>query len=240
MTVALANALRKGWFAYTNAEKGYNYTRADRLERKVTSYCQDITTANDTIKVVRESARGSKYVDALSKTLNSSKNTSKLLEWASKGANLAGELVNPLLCVAAGARVLNAEDKKSSFIQEGAAMLGMFGIEGVIKSNLGLNGKPAKYVNNRFLRNIANNTKTFLATTKFLNKIPTNRLTGILKAAIFVIGSCTGFALGQKVGKLITKNTTEKDFQTKKMLKEQQQLNALLNSSNVDNKRFVA
>ncbi len=211
MTVALANALRKGWFAYTNGEKGNNYTRADRLERKITSYCQDVTTANDTLKVVRETTRGSKYVDALSKTLNSSKNTSKLLEWTSKGANLAGKLVNPLLCVAAGARVLNEEDKKSSFIQEGAAMLGMFGIEGVIKSNLGLNGKPAKYVNNRFLRNIANNTKTFLATTKFLNKIPTNRLTGILKAAIFVIGSCTGFALGQKAGKLITKNTTEKE-----------------------------
>ena len=228
MTVALANALRKGWFAYTNSEKGNNYTRADRLERKVTSYCQDITTANDALQVVKETTRGSKYVDALSKTLNSSKNTSKLLEWTSKGAKLAGDLVNPLLCVAAGARVLNAEDKKSSLIQEGAAMAGMFAVEGFIKSNLGLAGKPAKYVNNKFMLNMAKNTKTFLATTKFLNKIPTNRLTGILKAAIFVIGSCTGFALGQKAGKLITKNTTEKDFQTKKMLKEQIQLAELL------------
>ena len=232
MTVALANALRKGWFAYTNSEKGNNYTRADRLERKVTSYCQDVTTANDTLKVVRETTRGSKYVDALSRTLNSSAKTSKMLEWASKGANIAGELVNPLLCVAAGARVLNAEDKKSSLIQESAAMAGMFAVEGVIKSNLGLNGKPAKYINNKFLANLAKETKAFLATTKFLNKVPTNRLTGILKAAIFVVGSCTGFALGQKAGKLITKNTTEKDFQTKKMIKEQMQLNAILEKSN--------
>ena len=40
MAVALANALRKSWFAYTNNEKGQNLSRADHLERKVTSYCE--------------------------------------------------------------------------------------------------------------------------------------------------------------------------------------------------------
>ncbi len=239
MTVALANALRKGWFAYTNGEKGNNFTRADRLERKVTSYCQDISTADETIKVVRETTKGSKYVDALSRTLNSSKNTSKLLDWTCKGAEFASKAVNPLLCVAAGARVLNAEDKKSAAIQELLAMGGMFAVEGAIKSNLGLNGKAAQYVNNKFLLNLGTKAKTFLATTKFLNKIPTNRLTGIVKAAIFVIGSCTGFAAGQKLGKLITKNTTEKDFQAKKMMKEQAQLAELLKAQNTAKTNIV-
>ncbi len=239
MTVALANALRKGWFAFTNAEKGNNYTRADRLERKVTSYCQDISTADETIKVVKETTKGSKCVDALARTLNSSKKTSKLLDWSCKGAEFASKAVNPLLCVAAGARVLNAEDKKSSFIQEGLAMGAMFGVEGIIKSNLGLAGKSAKYVNNKFLLNLATKTKTFLATTKFLNKIPTNRLTGIIKAAIFVIGSCTAFAAGQKLGKVITKNTTEKDFQEKKLLKEQMQLAKLMEGQKTSTTNFV-
>ena len=118
-------------------------------------------------------------------------------------------------------------------------MGGMFAVEGAIKSNLGLNGKAAQYVNNKFLLNLGTKAKTFLATTKFLNKIPTNRLTGIVKAAIFVIGSCTGFAAGQKLGKLITKNTTEKDFQAKKMMKEQAQLAELLKAQNTAKTNIV-
>ena len=231
MTVALANALRKGWFAYTNGEKGNNYTRADRLERKVTSYCQDIAAADEAIKVAKETTKGSRYVNALTNTLNSSKSTSKLLEWAGKGANFASKAVNPILCVASGARVLSAKDKKSALLQEAGAMGGMFLFEGIIKKNLGLNGKPAAYVNNKVLSGAAKAIKTFAATNKFLKHIPTNRLTGILKAAIFVIGSCTGFALGGKLGKTVADNTTAKDFQMKKMMAEQAKINEL-NKSN--------
>lgn len=238
MTVALANALRKGWFAYTNGEKGNNYTRADRLERKVTSYCQDISAADEAIKVAKETTKGSKYVDALSRTLNGSKSTSKLLEWAGKGAEYASKAVNPILCVASGARVLSSEDKKSALLREACAMGGMFFVEGIIKKNLGLNGKPAAYVNNKVLSGAAKGIKTFLATNKFLKHIPTNRLTGILKAAIFVVGSCTGFGLGAKLGKTIADNTTAKDFQMKKMLAEQAKIQEL-NASNVGQKADV-
>ncbi len=239
MTVALANALRKGWFAYTNNEKGNNYTRADRLERKITSYCQDIAATDEAIKVVKETTKGSQYVNALTNTLNASKSTSKLLEWAGKGANYASKAVNPILCVASGARVLAAEDKKSALLQEVGAMGGMFAIEGLIKHNLGLNGKAAAYVNNKTLNGIAKGIKTFAATNKFLKHIPTNRLTGILKAAIFVIGSCTGFALGGKLGKTIADNTTAKDFQMKKMLAEQAKIKELNTSNLGQNKDII-
>ena len=53
MTVALSNAVRKAWFAYTNNEKGQNLARADRMERKITSYCQDIGVAGDLVSVAK-------------------------------------------------------------------------------------------------------------------------------------------------------------------------------------------
>lgn len=219
MSVALANALRKGCFAYMNEEKAHNVHRADRMERQITSYCQDVATADELVTVAKQTTRGGKCVDALSNAMKSRTSTSKLLEWGGKAANFASKAVNPILCVASLSRALSAEDKKSAGIQEAGAMLGMFAFEGVAKSAMGL--APVK---NKFYNAVAGKLVNGLKATKLINKLPNNKFTAILKGLAFVAASCIGFSAGHGVGKLITKNTTEKDFQMKKMMKEQEQL----------------
>ena len=51
----------------------------------------------------------------------------------SKIGALAQKAVNPLLCVAAGVRVLNDEDQYAALIEETAAMSTMFGAESLMK-----------------------------------------------------------------------------------------------------------
>lgn len=231
MTVALANALRKGWFAYRNNEKANNVVRADRMERRATSICQDIGAADDVIRLVGQTTKGSKCVNALTDTMKASEHTSKLLQGANFIAKWASKLVNPILCVASGARVFAAEDKKSEGIKEAGAMLGMFAFEGVAKAATGIakTGKSYHTVSN------------VLGLTKLASKLPNNKWTGILKAAIFVAASCTGFALGEKLGKTIADNTTAKTFQEKKkLLAEQAQFQQLTATQNGKNANIVA
>lgn len=230
MTVALANALRKGWFAYTNNEKANNITRADRVERRITSYCQDIGAADDTIRLVGQTTQGSKCVNALTSTMNASEPTSKLLQGASFVAKWASKLVNPILCVAAFSRAMSEEDKKSALIKESGAILGMFAFEGVTKAATGIatTGKGYQAV------------ASALKLTKLMNKLPNNKYTGILKAILFVAASCTGFYLGGKAGKAIADNTTAKDFQHKKMLIEQAKINQLTASKTGLNTNYIA
>ena len=199
MTVALSNAVRKAWFAYTNNEKGQNLARADRMERKITSYCQDVGVAGDLVSVAKDSTRGAQCFNSLAATA-----------------------VNPILCVASLSRALSEEDKKSAMIQESGAMLGMFLFEGVTKQALGLTKDTGLW--SKFCAKIAAPLTKAVKSTGFIAKLPNNKYTAILKGLTFIAASCTGFALGKSFGKSITKNTTEKDFQMKKLLLEQQQL----------------
>lgn len=230
MVVALANTLRKGFFAYTNNEKANNVARADRMERRITSYCQDIGAADDAIRLVGQTTKGSRCVDALTNTMKASEPTSKLLEGASFIAKWASKLVNPILCVASVSRALSEEDKKSALIKEAGAMGGMFLFEGVAKAATGIAST------NKVYHTIANGLKL----TKLMNKLPNNKYTGILKAAIFVGMSCAGFALGGKACKAIADKTTAKDFQEKKMLAEQAKIKELTAPKNGLNTNMVA
>lgn len=65
-----------------------------------------------------------------------------------------------------------------------------------------------------------------------ISKLPNNKYTGILKGIAFVAASCAGFGLGHDIGKAITKNTTEKDFQLKKLQMEQAQIAKLTAAQN--------
>lgn len=222
MTVALSNAVRKAWFAYTNNEKGQNLARADRMERKITSYCQDVGVAGDLVSVAKDSTRGAQCFNSLAATMKTTEASSKLLEYTGKAVNLAGKAVNPILCVASLSRAWSEEDKKSAMIQESGAMLGMFLFEGVTKQALGLTKDTGLW--SKFCAKIAAPLTKAVKSTGFIAKLPNNKYTAILKGLTFIAASCTGFALGKSFGKSITKNTTEKDFQMKKLLLEQQQL----------------
>jgi len=232
MSTAIADAFRKMIFAGMNDAKAHNITRADRVERGIVAGCQTVGVVDDTIKFVGETQKGQAAINALSRTLNSTATTSKAFDVVSKGVYWAGKAVNPILCVAALSRALADEDKKSAFIEEFSAMGSMFLVEGAIKRSLGLGGKTATYMNNKALSGAAKWGKNLLASIKWLNKVPTNRVTALIKGAIFVIGSCLAFSTGKEVAKHFTKNTTRKDFELAKMQKEQALIASLTASSN--------
>ncbi len=219
MSEAIANAVRRMWFSFTNNDKAHNAMRADCKERQAVSIFQVAGASNDLVTAAKGTEKGAQYVNALTDTLKASEKASKLLEWTGKGVNLASKAVNPVLCLASLDRAFSAKDKKSALIQEGGAMLGMFAFEGVAKSALKL--AP---VNNTIYNGVAKWLVNGLKSTGLLSKLPNNKYTAILKGLAFVAASCIGFGLGKSTGKLITKHTTEKDFQMKKMLLEQQQI----------------
>ncbi len=222
MTVILANALRKGFFAYTNNEKGHNASRSDRTERAAVSNLQTFSAASETVDL----AKGTKVGANLADTLKSTKTTSKLFKYVSKAANLASDLVNPLLIVASGARVYSADDKKSSAIQEGSAMGAMFLAEGQVKKLLGLKkGSVPTYTNSKVLTNIAEGIKKFCTNNKVLSKLPTNKITGVIKAISFVAASCTAFAVGGDIGKYVADNTTARSYQKEQLAKANKEYN---------------
>lgn len=230
MAVALANALRKSWFAYTNNEKGQNLSRADHLERKVTSYCQDVGAAGELVNVAKDTTKGARCFNTLAATMKATETSSKLFEYTGKAVNLAGQAVNPILCVASAARALSEDDKKSAIIQEVGAMSGMFLFEGVTKQALGLTKDTGLW--SKFCGGIAKNITKAVKATGLISKLPNNKYTGILKGITFVAASCAGFGLGHDIGKVITKNTTEKDFQLKKLQMEQAQIAKLTAAQN--------
>ena len=213
MTVALANAVRKSWFAYTNNEKAQNVARADRIERKATSLCQEVAVVDDSIKVLKTTSRGSRCVNAIADAMKNTKSTSKLLDWMGVVAKWASKLVNPMLCVAGAARAWSKEDKLSGTVQEVGALGTMFVVEGLIKKNFGLDGAKPTYKNNKILKGLVDGAKKFSKNNKWLGKLPQGKLGAIAKAGIFVIGSITGFAVGEQLGKLVAKHTTEPYYQ---------------------------
>ena len=125
---------------------------------------------------------------------------------------------------------LSEEDKKSAIIQEFGAMSGMFLFEGVTKQALALSKDTSMW--GKFCGGIAKNITKAVKATGLISKLPNNKYTGILKGITFVAASCAGFGLGHDIGKVITKNTTEKDFQLKRLQMEQAQIAKLTAAQN--------
>ena len=231
MSTAFADAIRKSMFAYMNNEKANNITRTDCSARRATSYCQDIGAAADSVRVVKGTVIGAKCTESISQAMKSTQTTSKLFDWGCKGAKIASKAVNPILTVASGIRVFSAEDKKTATIQEGLAMGSMFGVESLMKSTLGLDNRVGNYAKNKILNTSAKQIKFFISSNKWLSKLPTNKVTGCIKAVAFVVGSTLAFAAGKELGKMITSRTTEKSFEQNKLIKEKEQLTELLKSA---------
>ena len=89
MSEAIANAVRRMWFSFTNNDKAHNAMRADCKERQAVSVFQVAGASNDLVTAAKGTEKGAQYVNALTNTLKTSERTSKLLEWTGKGVNLA-------------------------------------------------------------------------------------------------------------------------------------------------------
>ena len=116
-----------------------------------------------------------------------------ILEYVGKGADFASKHVNSLICLSAGIKVYNSDDKVAAAIQQGTALTAMFAAEGYMKKHMD------EVVKIKGVDKIAEKILTFSAKTPGFKPLP-----AIIKGVAFVIGSTTAFMLGEKVGKDLT------------------------------------
>lgn len=136
-------------------------------------------TVGQTASVIKA---GAEYNNAVSKqakavlnTCNEIAKTDKVFSGLTKAVKFASDHVNPLIVASSVLNVLmaNKDERKKTIISEAGCLLGMFAGEGWMKKNL----------------------------DKYLAKLPINKKwIPILKGVLFVIGSISSSAVGQKIG----------------------------------------
>lgn len=216
MSSGIADPLRMIIFSCMNGEKANNSLRVDTKERGVVSLLQLKNSASGAMDLAKGKAGSvAGCLNTMSDTIHSARETSKVFDGVCKGVNVVSEWVNPLLVVASGVRVYNADDKKSAMIRETGAMSAMFGAEWAYKTLFGLGGKQATYQNYKALDKASKALKTVCESNKFLSKLPSGKIGGIIKALGFIATSCGAFALGSSIGDKIAENTTAKEYALK-------------------------
>ena len=185
------SAVASGIFAYRNANK----TKNGDIGRGA-------VTVGQTAGLVQEIA---KYDGAVASTARSAVSVfsdlakkNKAFEYAGKATKFAVNNVNPLICVSGGIKTAMSDDKVKTGITEAAALSAMFAGEGLIKA------KYDKMVASQTVRNgikYLSKSKIFKPAFEYLKK---HKLEGkaaaVLKGLIFVAGSMTSYAVGQKLG----------------------------------------
>lgn len=146
---------------------------------------------------------------------------------ATKVGAIAQKAVNPLLCVAAGVRVLKDDDQYAALIEETSAMGMMFGTESVMKyarsaitgssqATTGLAGKTA---------NLLSSSSTVTNLTDKISKWYTNlgtKTNGSAKQTLvrvgidvlFVAGSILAYNAGKKIGELLSHRSDKEESST--------------------------
>lgn len=136
---------------------------------------------------------------------------------ATKVASIASKVVNPLLCAAAGYRVLRDDDKDKALIEEVCSMGAMFGGEAVYKrfrntviQSMGKQiGAKQKTIANEGIKNVLEGMGK-----KFKNLSSGKQKAIFIAAELgFVGASILTYSLGKKFGQLLTGRT---DNSTKK------------------------
>lgn len=220
MVAGIANPLRMGIFSIMNNEKAHDSLRADTKERGLVSILQMKNSASEAMELAHgHNGRVANCLNGMSNSIKEARATSRVFDGVCKGVNVVSDWVNPILIVASGARVYNADDKQSALLKEAGAMSCMFAAENFTKKMLGLNkGSTAQYKNYKFLSDIADGVKKFCENTKYLKNIPSSRIGGVLKGLAFIVASCTGFEVGSRIGSAIADKTTAKTYAEKHAL----------------------
>lgn len=144
-----------------------------------------LATTGQGYNAIKATAEGSSIFKANAKyalnAIDTAAKTHTVTGYIAKGAQLASKSVNPLLCVAAGVRVVTSKDKKKAAVRETFSMATMFGFEAI-----------AKHV---------------LKSTIFQSLLGACKLsacTNIVSALAFVGMSIAGYAIGKAIGKEVT------------------------------------
>lgn len=193
-------AITSGVFAVRNGNKAVN----GDLGRTPVSFAQMFNTAAELTKSEVKSVANAasvfiNKVDDLGKAAGVSNAATKI-------AGVTSKIVNPLLCVASGARVLKDDDQYSALTEEGLAMGSMFGTEACLKT---VRKKATEALEKGSLDGIVNNKTVKKVGTELLEKL--GKMGKGSKTALYVAGellfvalSVCAFDIGKKAGKKIT------------------------------------
>lgn len=134
---------------------------------------------------------------------NSAAKNEALFKYMGKAVNFVGDHINPLICVSSGIKVLNSDDKASAFVTQASALSGMFFVEGMMKKHLqeGIDKtfeKASALDEEKGAGKIAKRAVNFLEKHNLKGKLPK-----VLYGVTFVVGSCTGYNYGEKLGNAI-------------------------------------
>lgn len=137
---------------------------------------------------------------------------------------LAQKAVNPLLCVAAGVRVLNDDDQYAALIEETSAMATMFGAESVMKyarsaltnssqATTGLAGKTANLLSSSSsIKGLAEKvSKWYKNLGTSTNGSAKQMIVRIGLDALFVGGSILAYNVGKKIGEFFSHRGDEEN-----------------------------
>lgn len=137
---------------------------------------------------------------------------------------LAQKAVNPLLCVAAGVRVLNDDDQYAALIEETSAMATMFGAESVMKyarsaltnssqATTGLAGKTANLLSSSSsIKSLAEKaSKWYKNLGTSTNGSAKQMIVRIGLDALFVGGSILAYNVGKKIGEFFSHRGDEEN-----------------------------
>jgi len=97
-----------------------------------------------------------------------------------------------LICVSSGIDVLMAKDKESALVENAGALGGMFAVEALMKKHLD------DVVKIKGIDKIAESVMKYSTKNKYTKAIP-----AMIHGVAFVIGSCTGYSVGQKFGQML-------------------------------------
>ena len=166
--------------------------------------------ADDAVENLFKNVGGEAGEKALEKITTSTGASTKI------GA-LAQKAVNPLLCVAAGVRVLNDDDQYAALIEETSAMAAMFGTESVMKyarsaitsstqATTGLAGKTANLLSSSStIKNLADKaSEWYTKLGSSTNGSAKQMLVRIGLDVLFVGGSILAYNLGKKIGEFFS------------------------------------
>ena len=130
-------------------------------------------------------------------------NEHKAFEYAGKAVQFAADNVNPLICASGVLKTAMSDDKVGTGVTEVAALSAMFAGEGMIKKNYdkAVNSKTVKEGISKLSK-----TKVLKPLFEYLEKHKLKGKAGaIIKGLLFVGGSMTSYAVGQKFGETTAK-----------------------------------
>lgn len=133
-----------------------------------------------------------KTAQTASSIFNKASKGEKLLEYGGKFVNFASKAVNPLICVSAGIDVITAEDKDTALIKNSLALGSMFAVEKTMKKHM------HKVTEIKGVDKIAEKVMSIAKTQKGQKNLAT-----VIGGVAFVIGSCTAYSIGEKLGTVV-------------------------------------